>query len=288
MKTRALFVPSVLLLLGIGSGILFAQKNYRDITYPKLHDIQVPKVEQATLSNGIKVFLLEDNELPLINLRAMIRTGSVYEPADKVGLADITGTVMRTGGTENHTGDEIDEILEGIAAHVETWIGETSGGASMSVLKQDLNTGLSLLADILMNPVFDKNKIELAKVSHRSSISRRNDQVSSIANREFTKLIYGPESAYARTTEYSTINKITRDDLIEFHKKFYHPNNVRMAVWGNFNTKDMINKLEAVFKKWKKSKLEIPPVPQVNYDFRQTVNLIKKEDVNQTDVIMGQ
>lgn len=287
MKTKNLLVTSVFFVLAIEMGTLFAQKNYKDLTFPELHEIQIPKVEQATLSNGIKIFLLEDNELPLINLRAMIRTGSVYEPGDKVGLADITGTVMRTGGTINHTGDEIDEILESIAAHVETWIDETSGGASMSVLKQDLDTGLNLLADILMNPVFDENKVELAKVTHRSLISRRNDQVSSIANREFAKLIYGPESVYARTTEYSTINRITRDDLIAFHKRFYHPNNVRMAVWGNFNTKDMIKKLQAVFKKWKKSDLDIPPVPQVNYDFRQTVNLIKKEDVNQTNVIMG-
>ena len=288
MKTKTFSVKIIcVILLLLFSGFIFAQKNYKYITFPKLHDIKIPKVEQATLSNGIKVFLLQDDELPLINLQAMIKTGSVYEPADKIGLADITGAVLRTGGTKNHTGDEIDEILESIAAHVETWIGETSGGASMSVLKQDIDTGLDILADILMNPVFNEDKIELAKVEHRSVIARRNDQVNNIARREFNKLVYGPESVYARTTEYATINNINRDDLIKFYQQFYHPNNVRIAVWGDFKNKDMISKLEKVFKGWKKVDMNIPPAPEVDYTYRQTVNLIKKEDVNQTNIFIG-
>ena len=286
MKIKMFSVISVLLLLLFNNFIL-GQKYYKDITSPKLHDIEIPKVEQATLSNGIKVFILEDHELPLINLQALVHTGSVYEPADKVGLADITGTVMRTGGTANHSGDEIDEILEGIAAHVETWIDETSGGASMSVLKQDIDTGLNILADILMNPVFNEEKIELAKVTHRAIIARRNDQVANIAGREFTKLIYGPENVYARQTEYSTINSITRDDLIAFHKKYFHPNNMRIAIWGDFKKNEIINKLENVFRKWKKADLDIPPIPKVNYEFKPSVNLIVKEDVNQTNILMG-
>jgi len=286
MKTYSIKIITVLLMI-LFSGIILAQRNYKDLTYPKLHEIEIPKVEQATLSNGIKVFFLEDHELPLINLHAMIRTGSVYEPADKVGLADITGTVMRTGGTTSRSGDEIDEILESIAAHVETWIGETSGGVSMSVLKQDIDTGLGILADILMNPVFNEDKIELAKVTHRSLIARRNDQVTQIAGREFNKLIYGPESVYARTTEYATIDNITRDDLIAFHKQFYHPNNVMIGVWGDFKKKDIQRKLEAVFKGWEKTELNIPPVPEVKYEYKPTVNLIEKKDVNQTNIYIG-
>ncbi|MHC4509250.1 MAG: insulinase family protein, partial [Planctomycetota bacterium] len=84
----------------------------------------------------------------------------VYEPADKVGLASITGTVMRTGGTTAKTGDAIDEQLEQIAASVETNIGQSSGSASVGVLKEDIDTGLAILADVLMNPVFRADKIE--------------------------------------------------------------------------------------------------------------------------------
>ncbi|NIR63369.1 MAG: insulinase family protein, partial [Aliifodinibius sp.] len=276
---------TILLFSFVGASI--AQKHYKELEYPELRDIKVPKVEQATLSNGIKLFLLEDRELPLIELSARIRTGSIYEPADKIGLAAITGEVMRTGGTKTKTGDEIDEELERIAAEVETSIGEDAGYARMSVLKKDIDTGLNILADVLMNPEFREEKIELSKVQHRSGIARRNDNVQQIAYREFAKLIYGAESPYARHPEYETIDNITRDDLIEFHKKYYHPNNVIMGVWGDFDAKTMKKKIEEAFKDWKKVELNIPPVPEVDYEFKPTVNLIKKEDVNQTNIIMG-
>lgn len=265
----------------------FAQKHYVDLEYPPLRDIEIPEVEQVTLQNGMKLFLLEDHELPLIRMSARIRTGSIYEPADKVGLAGIAGEVMRTGGTKSQTGDEIDETLENIAASVETGIGESSGYASMSVLKQDIDTGLTILADVLMNPEFREDKIELAKVQRRTSIARRNDDVSEIAFREFVKLIYGADSPYARHAEYATIANITRDDLIAFHQRFFHPNNLLLGVWGDFETDAMVKKLEQTFKDWPKTQVTIPPKPQVDYEYRQTVHLIEKKDVNQTNIIMG-
>ena len=129
-------------------------RHYKELKYPELGDIKLSKVERVTLDNGMQLFLLEDHELPLIRISARIRVGSIYEPADKIGLASITGSVMRTGGTTSKTGDELDELLEQIAASVETGIGLNSGSASMSVLKEDVDMGLSILADVLMNPAF--------------------------------------------------------------------------------------------------------------------------------------
>ncbi len=274
----------------IGMGFGCAGESSRDFTqlkYPKLRDVQIPPVERVTLSNGMRVFLVEDHELPLINVSVRIRTGSVYEPAEKVGLASITGQVMRTGGTTTQTGDEIDEKLESIAASVETGIGLNSGSASMSVLKQDLDTGLAILADVLMNPAFRQDKIELAQMQLRSRISRRNDDVGEIAGREFGKLIYGPDSIYARQIEYAAIDTITRDDLVAFHRKFFGPNNSMLAVCGDFNTRQMIQKIEQAFEGWVKIDLDLPTIPQVRYEFRKTVNVIRKEDVNQSNVYFG-
>ena len=261
--------------------------DYKQLKYAKLGQIEIPQVRRVTLANGMQVFLLEDHELPLVSLSALIRTGSVYEPADKIGLAAVTGTVMRTGGTTSKTGDQIDEQLEQIAASVETGIGPNVGGASMSVLKEDVDTGLSILADVLMNPAFAEDKIELAKITHRSSIARRNDFPFSIAFREYTKLIYGPESVYARHTEYATIDNITRDDLIAFHKRFFHPNNTTLAVWGDFDTEQMIKKIEQAFKAWQKADVTPAAVPQVKYEFRPTVNVIQKQDMNQSCICLG-
>ena len=262
-------------------------RDYQSLKYSKLRDIEIPEVEKVTLDNGMRLFLLEDHELPLINLSVKIRTGSIYEPADKIGLASITGMVMRTGGTTSKTGDQLDEELESIAASVETRIGLDSGSASMSVLKEDLDTGLAILADVLKNPAFREDKIKLAKMQHYSSISRRNDFVDSIAGREFNKLIYGPNSVYARQTEYATIGNISRDDLVAFHKRFFGPNNMMLAVWGDFDTKQMIEKIEKAFEGWPKVDLELPETPKVAYEFRETVNLVRKDDVNQSNIYIG-
>ncbi len=284
---RIVFFGILVLCFTITSCTQNSPLNYKQLKYSKLGDIQIPQVQQVTLKNGMQLFLLEDHELPLISVSARIRTGSIYEPPDKIGLADITGEVMRTGGTLSRTGDEIDEQLESIAASVETGIGLNSGSAFVSALKKDIGVGLDILADVLMNPAFREDKIMLAKIQHQSSIARRNDDVGSIAAREFEKLIYGPDSVYARHTEYATIGSISRDDLVAFHKKFYGPNNMMLGIWGDFDTDIMIGKIERAFKGWEKVDTELPKVAPIKYEFPKTVNMIRKDDVNQSNIYLG-
>jgi len=293
MTRYRIFIVKCLILLSACFPVLISgcsssrTADYKKLKYPKLGDIVMPEIRQATLENGMKLFLVEDRELPLINVSAIIRTGSIYEPADKIGLASITGEVIRTGGTAAKTGDELDEELERMAASVETSIGLNSGSASVSVLKEDIDKGLAVLADVLMNPAFREDKILLAKMQAKSMIARRNDNVREIAGREFDKLIYGPDSVYARQEEYATIDNITRDDLIAFHKRFFAPNNIMLAVCGDFNTDEMIKKIDGAFRDWRKTDLNIPDTPQIDYKFRKTVNQIRKEDVNQSNIYLG-
>jgi predicted Zn-dependent peptidase len=247
----------------------------------------MPEVQREVLPNGMILFLVEDHNLPLIELSCLIRVGSVYEPADKVGLAEITGAVMRTGGTAKMNGDQIDEELDRLGATIETSIDLNQGTAYMSVLKEDIDRGLPILADILMNPQFDQDKIDLEKMNQRSWIARRNDLPIWIADREFSKLIYGDSSVYARTVEYKTIDNITRDNLIAFHQKYFHPNSVIMGVWGDFKTPEMIQKIKTAFAQWKTAKLDLPELPKVDYHFRPSVHLVKKEDINQTNIRVG-
>jgi zinc protease len=290
MKTSRTF-SIVLLAIGfvlIGSAQTSTKpQHYKNLKYPPLRQVQIPEPLRFQLANGITVFLLEDHTLPLVEAAVLVRTGSRYEPADKIGLASLTGQVMRTGGTTTKTGDELDEMLEKVGASVETYIGTTSGGARMSVLKEDVGMGLSALADLLKNPAFRDEKIDLAKVAARSSISRRNDQVMGIAAREFNKLIYGANHPYARTTEYTTIENITKQDMIEFHKKYFVPNNMMVAVWGDFSTSDMKSKLEGLFGAWERKEVSFPPVPEPRLSSTKTVNFVKKDDVNQSNIYIG-
>lgn len=262
-------------------------KHYKKLEYPALREPVVPEPSRYEFPNGMVLFLLEDHELPIVEVSAMVHSGSRWEPADKVGLASITGQVMRTGGTITKTGDELDDELEAIAATVETFIGQNSGGARMSVMREDVDKVLKIFADVLMNPAFREDKIELAKIQQRDAIARRNDNILGITSREFSKLIYGPQSQYARHTEYETIEKITRDDLVAFHKLFFVPNNVVLGAWGDFNTQELKAKLEEAFKGWERSEVSVPPIPRVQYQFGQRIYFIQKDDVNQTNVRLG-
>ncbi len=256
-------------------------------SFPDLNEIRIPDVEVMTLDNGMKLYLLEDKSLPIFNASVRINCGSYLEPADKVGLASICGTVMRTGGTEKYGGDELDEILEGIGAMVETSIDIDHGGAYVNCLSDYKDLGLEILAEVLRRPVFDSDKIELAKVDERTAISRRNDEIGEIARREFRKLIYGPDSPYARHTEYATVDAITRDDLLEFHGQWFHPDNIQMAVWGDFDKTKLLEKIDEHFGDWPAGKAEVPPLPEVDYEWRSKVYYVDKPDAAQTYIRMG-
>ncbi len=222
-----------------------------------------PKAERKVLSNGMILYLMEDHELPLIRLEAMVRTGSIYEPADKVGLAALTGTVMRTGGTGQQSGNEIDAMIEQMAIELSVGIGTDSGGASLDVLKKDFDKGLSLFAEILIHPVFEEEKLRIAKNSVIEMIRRRNDRPSSIAGREFGKQIYGAEHPYAREATEEGVRSIGRADLIAFHKNYFAPNQLILGVTGDFDKKEMVGKIEKTFAGWKKKKVGLPKVPPV-------------------------
>jgi len=260
-------------------------ENPRTMTFAPI-DFQPPKTERIVLSNGMILYFLEDRELPLVTLQAMIRTGDIYEPADKIGLAGITGSVMRSGGTSKLSGDAIDERLDQIAAQASIGIDSTSGSATLDTLKDDFDQGLSLLADMLMHPAFEEEKLAVAKNSALEHIRRRNDQPSAIASREFWKQLYGAQNPYAREATESTIKAIGREDLIAFHRQYFAPNNMILGITGDVQKEEIIAKVEQAFAGWKKQEVVFPKVPPVVERMEGAIYKIIKP-ISQTQVRMG-
>ena len=194
----------------------------------------MPAVKQVTLKNGLRLFLIEDKSLPTIDMRGMVYSGSVYEPAEKAGLAAITGEVLRSGGTEKLDGDRLDRELETMAASIETGIDDESATITVSMLKENLDRVLALTADILRRPVFAQEKIDLAKITQRTVISRRNDNIGAITNREFNKLIYGKQSPFSHQAEYASVDAISREDIVAFYKTYFHPDRMLPGRLGGF------------------------------------------------------
>lgn len=261
--------------------------SYKELKYLPLPPIHIPDVATFTLPNGIKLYILENHELPLVRGSALVRTGNLFDPADKVGLATVTGMVMRTGGTKDKTGDQLDEQLENIAASVETSIDESFGSASFSCLKENADEVLAAFHDVLTGPAFRQNKIELAKTELRSGISRRNDDPHGILEREFADTVYGRNTPYGWQLEYATVDRITRDDVEHFYERYFFPGNVMLAVIGDFSAADMRAKLEKLFAGWTVKQPPVPPFPPVNAKAQPGIFLATKTDVDQTFFSLG-
>jgi zinc protease len=270
------------------AGPLSAQVERPDqIEYPTLSTIAIPSPERIALSNGMIVYFLEDHELPLVSVQVRIRTGTRYDPPEKAGLADLTATVMRTGGAGDRSGAELDQFLEDRAANLSVSMGNSVGFAQLSVLTEHLHDVFPVLADLLMSPGFEEDKIEEAKVQERSAISRRNDSPGGVAAREFNKLVYGVVSPYARQTEYGTIDAITRADIVAFHRRYFHPNHMIIGMTGDFERDEMLALIEREFGEWEPVQVALSEEFLIESADPTKIYYIEKTDVTQSNFRLG-
>ena len=258
MNKIKIFVLSFLFLFGacshaLRSGPVPASESFKPIVF------HPPAPERIELENGMIVYLLEDHELPLINISACIRTGSVYEPPELAGLAAMTGGLMRTGGTLHMTADEVDRQLEDMSAQLSVGIGLEQGSASLSVLKEDFEKAFSVFSEILMQPAFEKEKFEIARATTCQGLRQLPDNPQNLAFREFKKLMYAgnPRSILP---SISSVKRIKRDSIVAFHRKFFHPENIMLAVSGDFSREAMIASIRKQFGAWPKSADSVPVV----------------------------
>ena len=260
-------------------------KPHEELTFEPI-TFKPPVPEKRMLSNGMTLYLLEDHELPLFNINGLIKTGDIYEPKDKVGLSSIFASVMRTGGTVSREPDALNEELESMAAAVEVGMSREYGTVNLSTLAEDIEKGLEIFADVLRNPAFREDKLELRKQQAVEGIRRRNDNPIQLAWRNFSALLYGTDHPFGWYAEIEGIESITVDDLKAFHAKYYHPNNMMLAITGDFDTETLIAQLEKVFEGWETAEIMFPDIPTVDATPSPSVNYIFK-DLNQTTMLIG-
>jgi predicted Zn-dependent peptidase len=259
----------------------------RQMTFKSV-EFTPPEPDRVVFENGMVVYLLEDHELPLVSMTATMRTGSWLDPADKIGLASLTGSVMRTGGGGGLSAEQVDEELEQFAGGLGISIGRQSGSASLDVLSKDLKRGLQIFTGLIRTPAFEPARVELAKLQAIEGIRRRQDNPGAIVGREFGKLLYGEDHPSAWESSIGSITRITRDDLVAFHRETIHPNGMIVGVTGDFDTSAMLALLRDVFGDWKKGEvpvLKIADVPQ-GQPPKPIVRFVNKE-TSQTHLRLG-
>ncbi len=200
-----------------------------------------PEPARVVLDNGMVVYLLEDHELPLVNLSATMRTGGWLEPADKVGLAALTG---RGHANRRRRGQDRRANRRGTRAICDRYQHVDGTAVRLGFTgrpeQRFWTAGFESLRRALRQPAFEAARVELAKLQTIEGIRRRQDSPGSIVGREFLKQLYGPEHPSARESTIESISGITRDDLVEFHQRTVHPNGIILGVTGDFKQAEML------------------------------------------------
>jgi len=215
------------------------------------------------MDNGIVLYHLPNHELPLVYVSVVIRTGSIFDPAGKEGLAELTATVMRTGGAASLSGDLVDDRIESLAGILHVSANRESTNASVSVLRKDLTEGIDLLSRILMEPSFEEKKLALAKNLKLEALRRLSDDPQKLAFREFQRLFFrgNPRGSYPSRP---SVQSIARDDLVRFHERYFHPANTMMAMTGDLSASEARELATRYFGAWRSAAApaEIPPPEQ--------------------------
>jgi zinc protease len=282
-KTICLIIA--LCVLGLGSGFGQAEKP-SDLKFPPLkYDPPDPKAYRLQLDGGLRAYLQEDHSLPIFNISAIVNFGNLYVPEEKAGLGGVLGDTLITGGTKSRPGDAIEERIEFLGGSLSFSVEERTSRLSLFVLSKDIDEGLGLFFDVLMNPEFREDALELSRARQIDGLRRANDQARTVLDREYARLLYGDHPLTRRPTQ-KTYEGISAADLKAAHGQYFFPKNVILAAAGDFDKKDLAGKIDKMTAGWKNKSLSIPSLSKQFPAFEPGVYFIQKE-INQGYINIG-
>jgi zinc protease len=299
-KTCILILTAVLAVSFASLAFAAKRPHPSKLVYPPMK-MTTPEAVEIDLSNGLSGFFIEDHEIPVVDIVLLVKT--YFPPREKYGLNEMAQWVMRNGGTEAWPADRLNDELEFLAANIEIYGGAGGGGMlggrgggsgpggslsttiALNCMKKDLPHVLDIFADLVMNPSFPDDKIEMKRKTMLEDILRKNDEPNTVSSREFAKLIYG-DHPYAWEATDGTVKSLSQADLIAFHDAFFHPGNAIIGVSGDVTKGEIVAELERVFKGWPKADVTIPKVPDLPPPGGPSVNYAFM-DINQTYIAVG-
>lgn len=287
LAVAAFLVLALAMALGPAAPAAAQAPSYEAIHYPPLPELEIPHPERVVLDNGLVVMLLEDHELPLVDAAVMVRTGERWEPTDRLGLAGLTGEVLRTGGTESMSADELDDWLEAKAASIESSTDTDSGRVRMSCLTEDFAEVLGVFADVLRRPAFAADRLEVARTQLETRIARQNDNPQGILFREIAEIVYGANSPYARFPTYETAAAIDRDALVAWHHRWYHPDRMILGIVGDFERDRALELVRAEFGDWARGPALDEPEAGWSEQPSPGIYHVTKDDITQSNIAMA-
>lgn len=250
-------------------------------------EIKLPPMKSKTLSNGLEVLVIEHHELPVVAFRLVFMTGAAYDPEGKAGLANLTADLLRKG-TKSRSATEISEAIDFVGGSLSTGADRDATFVTCEVLARYFDTGLDLLADVVLNPTFAEEEIDRLKSQTISSLIQQKDDPNVIVGWEFNRQLFGRHPfANPPVGTVKCLQATSREEIVEFHRDFYRPNNAVLCVVGDVKPKEVFRKIERRFSGWKKREL-----PEISFPSPPPVSgygilLVDKPDLTQSNIKFG-
>ncbi|HYU32807.1 MAG TPA: pitrilysin family protein [Thermoanaerobaculia bacterium] len=213
------------------------------------------------LSNGVPVYVVEDHTLPLVDVAVAVRSGDWIDPPERAGRASFTAALVRRGGTASRPPDDFDEQADFLGADIESLASATRSGATLNVSSQSLGEGLDLFCEMIRAPRFDAGRVAAARDNLRESLGRRTDDSLEVLNREWGRLLFGPDHYAVREVTPKHLETLVPGELAAFHRATWRPDSMVVAVSGDVATADALARLEKCFAGWPAPSGPPPPWP---------------------------
>ena len=275
MKRIYKFLPVIILLAGINAEL-------------NAQSYKLPPYEKFKLKNGLTVYLMEQHEVPVINVSVILPAGAIYD-GEKAGLASLTATALKHG-TKNFTKTKLDEELDFHGASINSFASKESAGVSARMASKDKARILNLLKEVMLEPSFDAAEFEKEKKRLLVGLEQQKESPRAVIASYFDKFIYG-DHVYGNIVQgkISTVTPLTVDDVKKFYSENYLPEGSAISIAGDFNKAEMNKLITDLFSGWKKA-----VKPQVNLaskpiatPAKQQVLLINKDDAKETTFYIG-
>ena len=263
-----------------------AQTLIEQLEKTALPAIQIPKIDRMKLDSGMRLLLQQNHEVPVVRGYIYIATGEVYEPQDKLGVADLTGLMLRSGGTRTMSPQAFDEKLASMGAEISSSMDRDYGIVAFKCLREDFPKVLAMVFEMLKEPSFDVQRLDLKKQQLMDALKRENDDPADIAKREFPKLVYGADNVWGRSPTSGSIQALNREDVQSFYQQFYYPQRMVMALSGDFNIDQSKSQLNQLTRNWPKTLSELPTLQPMDQHWESGLYFIPKK-IDQATIFVG-
>ena len=246
----------------------------------------IPKYTKTTLKNGLTVYLMEQDEVPLIDIKMVTNAGAIYD-GESYGLANLTGDALSYGSVKLSK-QEIEDLFDFHGANFSSNVGLESSTTGLSISSKDVEKLMPVIRDIILEPSFDSTEFAKEKKLYIDQLKQSREQPRSVLGPLFNKLYY-KEHPYGNpiSGDMKSIEKITLKQIKSFYRQFYVPNNSALIVVGDFNAKKMEKLIKSLFSEWEPVQIPIIVFEDWNIPTQSNVLLVNKSDAKETTFIIG-